>query len=58
MTQEQHMSDKQLNEYLVAMTATITNMRDKNIKPNKDFFDALFKDLKKLIPVDKNTTKR
>lgn len=58
MTQEQDMNYKQLNEYLVAMASTITNMREKNIKPNKTFFDNLFKDLKKLIPVDKSKSTR
>jgi hypothetical protein len=58
MTQDQDMNYKQLNEYLVVMASTISNMRDKNIKPNKAFFDNLFKDLKKLIPVDKNNVNR
>ncbi len=58
MTQEQDMNYQQLNEYLITMASTISNMREKNIKPNKVFFDTLFKDLKKLIPVDKRKRKR
>lgn len=43
---------KQLNQYLVAITTTLTNMRDKNIKPSKSFFDNLFNHLK--IMIDKS----
>lgn len=44
----------ELNNYLVAITQTLDNMRDKNIKPSKNFFENLFFNLKNLIPVDRS----
>jgi hypothetical protein len=58
MPQQTDISYKQLNNYLVAVASTIANMREKNMKPTKTFFDALFYNLKNLIPVDKTQNPR
>lgn len=44
----------ELNNYLLAITNSLDNMRHKNIKPSKNFFENLFLNLKILIPVDRD----